>query len=219
LIPYEARTIASAHTAQKSKQTLISKFEAIRQRCNETGTAAIGRFQEALDQYKGNGGNPNETDVIHQLRHCFMRNVYDHLAEEFSNPAKLQETGKTYSQVKDDIIKFEASLSDGELDRKKEIAGYDPKSKREHDYDYEKVTNPKEKRRNDQQRYGDVTKAFMTSRHSTPNRKRTSTDSSIGSSKRGRYSGRRSGERRVSNVKEDDLTREFRQYVSNRNTS
>jgi histidinol dehydrogenase len=77
-------------TAQKSKQTLRTKFETIRQRCNETGTSAIGRFQEALDQYKNSGGELSEADVIHQLRNCLMRNVYDHLARNMSAIARSQ---------------------------------------------------------------------------------------------------------------------------------
>jgi hypothetical protein len=147
-----------------------------------------------------------------------MRNVYDHLVKEFSNPTRLQATGETYAEVKDEIVKFEASLCDGELDRNKDIAGYDPNSKRDHDYDFQVVAKARGNRRNEH--HSDAIKAFMTSRHSTPNRKRTSTESSIGSSsKRSRYSGRRSGEGRISVTKEDDLTREFRQYVNTNNTS
>jgi hypothetical protein len=77
--------------------------------------------------------------VIHQLKHFLMRNVYDHLVKEFSNPTRLQATGETYAEVKDEIVKFEASLCDGELDRNKDIAGYDPNSKRDHDYDFQLV--------------------------------------------------------------------------------
>jgi hypothetical protein len=170
----------------KSKQILRIKFKAIRQRCNETGTAAIGRFQEALDQYRNSGNDPTEADVIHQLRHCLMRNVYVHLAEEVSNPSKLQDTEKTYAEVKDLVVKFKASRCDGELDRKKDIAGYDPNSKRDHEHDFQLVAKSRGNKRNEQKRHGDATKAFMTSRYSTPNHKRTSTESSIGCSKRSR---------------------------------
>jgi hypothetical protein len=51
--------------------------------------------------------------------------------------------------VKDLIVKFEASLCDGELDRKKDIAGYDPNSKRDHGYDFQVVTKARGNRRNE----------------------------------------------------------------------
>jgi hypothetical protein len=56
----------------------------------------------------------------------------------------------------------------------------------------------------------------MTLRHSTPNQKRTSTESSIGSSSKW---SRRSEEGRISTAKEDNLTREFKHYVNTNNTS
>jgi hypothetical protein len=52
-----------------------------------------------------------------------MRNVYDHLIQDFNNPATIKDTGRTYADEKDIIVKYEAALYEGELDRKKEISG------------------------------------------------------------------------------------------------
>jgi hypothetical protein len=143
----------------------------------------------ALDVYRHSlNGSPPPTnqDLITQLRTCLLEVIYNDCSDEIRNPATIATTERTFEQVKEDIIKYEKNLKEGELDRKKVQSGIDPNSKEVPDYGFKKPDSHKKTRDS-----GDVTKAYLTAKNTPQIKKKRpsggSSGGSRGSSKRGRY--------------------------------
>jgi hypothetical protein len=126
---------------------------------------ALGVYRHSLN------GSPPPTnqDLITQLRTCLLEVIYNDCSDEIKKPATIATTERTFEQVKEDIIRYEKNLKEGELDRKKVQSGIDPNSKEVPDYGFKKPDSHKKTRDT-----GDVTKAYLTAKN-TPQIKKEET--------------------------------------------